>query len=73
MKQKREFWRNDRKNNKNGVGLKNTHPSQIKSQFDGTRKIKTVILFSPSAKSFEKFKNEFDRGEKFLEIVKKLN
>lgn len=27
------------------------------------------IVFSPSSKSFEKFKNEFDRGEKFNEIV----
>ena len=31
---------------------------------------KTTILFSPSAKSFEKFKNEFDRGEKFNKIIK---
>ena len=29
------------------------------------------IVFSPSAKSFEKFKNEFDRGEKFNEIVRR--
>ncbi len=29
-----------------------------------------TILFSPSAKSFEKFKNEFDRGEKFNKIIK---
>ncbi len=29
----------------------------------------SIILFSPSSKSFEKFKNEFDRGEKFNEIV----
>jgi UDP-N-acetylmuramoylalanine--D-glutamate ligase len=28
------------------------------------------ILFSPSAKSFEKFKNEFDRGEKFNALIK---
>jgi UDP-N-acetylmuramoylalanine--D-glutamate ligase len=33
---------------------------------------KSVILFSPGAKSFEKFKNEFDRGEQFNDIVKKL-
>ncbi len=31
---------------------------------------KSVILFSPGAKSFEKFKNEFDRGEQFNDIVK---
>ncbi len=28
-------------------------------------KLKTIVLFSPGATSFEKFKNEFDRGEKF--------
>ena len=33
---------------------------------------KKVILFSPASKSFEKFKNEFDRGEKFNVIVKEL-
>lgn len=32
---------------------------------------KCVILFSPASKSFEKFKNEYDRGEKFNLIVKK--
>jgi UDP-N-acetylmuramoylalanine--D-glutamate ligase len=32
---------------------------------------KSVILFSPASKSFEKFKNEFDRGEQFNELVKK--
>ncbi|HEY4480156.1 MAG TPA: Mur ligase family protein [Candidatus Paceibacterota bacterium] len=31
-----------------------------------------VIVFSPGAKSFEKFKNEFDRGEKFNAIVNKM-
>jgi UDP-N-acetylmuramoylalanine--D-glutamate ligase len=31
-----------------------------------------TMLFSPSAKSFEKFKNEFDRGEKFNALIKKL-
>ncbi len=30
---------------------------------------KTAIIFSPGAKSFEKFKNEFDRGEKFNLLV----
>jgi len=30
------------------------------------------ILFSPSAKSFGKFKNEFDRGQQFEALVKKL-
>lgn len=31
-----------------------------------------TIVFSPGAKSFEKFKNEFDRGEKFNAIVKEM-
>lgn len=30
------------------------------------------IVFSPGAKSFEKFKNEFDRGKKFNLLVRKL-
>ena len=33
---------------------------------------KSIILFSPSSKSFEKFKNEYDRGEQFNNLVKKL-
>ncbi|MEK7582561.1 MAG: UDP-N-acetylmuramoyl-L-alanine--D-glutamate ligase [Patescibacteria group bacterium] len=31
-----------------------------------------VVLFSPGSKSFEKFKNEFDRGEQFNALVKKV-
>lgn len=31
---------------------------------------RSVILFSPASKSFEKFKNEFDRGNQFNELVK---
>jgi UDP-N-acetylmuramoylalanine-D-glutamate ligase len=30
------------------------------------------IIFSPGAKSFEKFKNEFDRGEQFNLLVSQL-
>jgi len=33
---------------------------------------KSVVLFSPAAKSFEKFKNEYDRGKQFNNLVKKL-
>jgi len=29
----------------------------------------SVVLFSPASASFEKFKNEFDRGKKFNKIV----
>lgn len=32
----------------------------------------SVILFSPSSKSFEKFKNEFDRGEQFNKLINQL-
>ena len=37
-----------------------------------TKKGNHIVLFSPSAASFEKFRNEFDRGEKFNILVKKL-
>jgi len=35
-------------------------------------KNKNIVLFSPASASFEKFKNEFDRGKKFNRIVKKF-
>lgn len=31
-----------------------------------------TILFSPAFASFNMFKNEYDRGEKFMELIKKL-
>lgn len=34
-------------------------------------KQKITVLFSPAAASFEKFKNEFDRGEQFNKFLKK--
>jgi UDP-N-acetylmuramoylalanine--D-glutamate ligase len=30
-----------------------------------------IILFSPGSASFEKFKNEFDRGEQFNRLAQK--
>jgi UDP-N-acetylmuramoylalanine--D-glutamate ligase len=36
------------------------------------RKGKKTILFSPSSASFEKFKNEFDRGNQFSRFVRTL-
>ncbi len=33
---------------------------------------KKILLFSPSSASFEKFKNEFDRGEKFNKFFNKI-
>lgn len=35
-------------------------------------KEKRFLVFSPGAASFEKFKNEFDRGDKFNLLVKKI-
>lgn len=32
---------------------------------------KSILLFSPAAKSFEKFKNEFDRGKQFNALIRK--
>lgn len=34
-------------------------------------KSQSYLVFSPGAASFEKFKNEFDRGEKFNQLVRK--
>ncbi len=34
---------------------------------------KGILLFSPGSASFEKFKNEFDRGEKFSAVVASNN
>ncbi len=31
-----------------------------------------TLVFSPGSKSFEKFKNEFDRGDKFNDIVREI-
>src|SRR5262249_26275261 len=31
----------------------------------------SIVLFSPAAKSFEKFRNEMDRGTQFNKIVKR--
>ncbi len=35
-------------------------------------KLPITVLFSPGAASFEKFKNEFDRGEKFNRLSRFL-
>jgi len=62
--------------------LEKLHYSKICNVFDNLgecltyglflakNKEKAIIAFSPAAASFEKFKNEFDRGEKFNKIVK---
>lgn len=38
----------------------------------GIAKKGDIVLFSPGAASFELFKNEFDRGNKFVNLVKKV-
>lgn len=35
-------------------------------------KKRDIILFSPAFASFNMFQNEYDRGDKFMEIVKEL-
>jgi len=45
----------------------------IKSAINKSKKYKkSIILFSPSAKSFGLFKNEYDRGEKFNHLIRNL-
>ena len=55
------------------ISVKNSLEECVQLAFEKISEIKkekTVILFSPAAKSFEKFKNEFDRGEKFNKLIK---
>ena len=51
-----------------------TYPSLEACVIEAQKRISgpSVILFSPSAKSFEKFKNEFDRGEQFNQLIKSI-
>ncbi len=49
-----------------------TYPT-LETCIDAARKQmhgSAILLFSPSCKSFEKFKNEFDRGEQFTACIK---
>ena len=61
--------------------FKNNQPQIFENLPDILRSIKKlkvkslklrVILFSPGAASFEKFRNEFDRGEQFNKYIKKI-
>jgi UDP-N-acetylmuramoylalanine--D-glutamate ligase len=47
--------------------LKEAIAKAMKQSQDGD-----IILFSPAFTSFNMFKNEYDRGEKFMQIVKEL-
>lgn len=62
---------------KNGYFKKNDEIDLFENIKDILIKIKMsirkgVILFSPGSASFEKFKNEFDRGKKFNILVKSI-
>jgi UDP-N-acetylmuramoylalanine--D-glutamate ligase len=54
------------------ISVNDTLAECVKLAFLKVKEIKnkSTILFSPAAKSFEKFKNEFDRGEKFNKLIK---
>jgi UDP-N-acetylmuramoylalanine--D-glutamate ligase len=43
------------------------------SLYQRKQKKRNIILFSPAATSFEKFKNEFDRAEQFNKLVKTIS
>jgi len=43
----------------------------VKIAFSSSHRDKKIIIFSPGASSFEKFKNEFDRGRQFNQLVSK--
>ena len=43
------------------------------SLYQRKQKRRIIVLFSPSAASFEKFKNEFDRAEQFNKLIKTIN
>jgi UDP-N-acetylmuramoylalanine--D-glutamate ligase len=64
------------KNDKNDPYISVQNPNESMGENDPYRSVlnlyTSVILFSPASASFEKFKNEFDRGEKFNKIVRKL-
>jgi UDP-N-acetylmuramoylalanine--D-glutamate ligase len=54
------------------VSIKNNLEDCIDLSIEKIKEFKTksTILFSPASKSFGKFKNEFDRGEKFNKLIK---
>ena len=49
----------------------NTMEGAVKEAFR-LAKAGDTILFSPAFTSFDMFQNEYERGEKFIEAVKKL-
>jgi len=46
--------------------------SSILKNLPISKRKKQVIVFSPGSASFEKFKNEFDRGRQFNNLIKKF-
>lgn len=57
---------------KNKIILFPTIEKIIREIKDRGNQKKMTIIFSPGGSSFEKFKNEFDRGEKFNKLIRKL-
>lgn len=55
------------------VGLARTDQGDDKQQVDQQRDTaQTVVLLSPGCASFGMFRNEFDRGQQFIDIVQSL-
>lgn len=52
--------------------FKNLKDCFLKSLEIASKYSSSIIIFSPGSASFEKFKNEFDRGRKFNALVKKF-
>jgi UDP-N-acetylmuramoylalanine-D-glutamate ligase len=52
------------------TGAKNM--SEIVAQAKAMTEAGDIVLLSPGAASFGVFKNEFDRGDQFVNLVKKL-
>lgn len=54
------------------INLKRSHQDKVRKINTKIHSQSYVILFSPGSASFEKFKNEFDRGRKFNKIIKRI-
>ncbi|MCK9351961.1 MAG: UDP-N-acetylmuramoyl-L-alanine--D-glutamate ligase [Candidatus Paceibacterota bacterium] len=70
--EKIKFWGNPSARLRAGgkkIVLFETLEECVDFAFAATSRGKRTILFSPGSASFEKFKNEFDRGEKFNENI----
>ena len=66
----RHYFRNKKKNT--FEDLKDVLLAAHKKMSGTYSHLPIIVLFSPGAASFEKFRNEFDRGEKFGEYSKQI-